>query len=166
MEMKRRHPELRLLCDPSHIAGRAALVEDLVDKAVALNFDGLFVEAHCRPEEARSDAAQQITPARLGEIMQRISRREPVAATAEMAVFREEIDKIDTSLIELLAQRMEVSRKIGGIKKASSIPVFVSDRYDKLLEACRKEAAGAGLDPDFAEEVFRLIHEKSVEEQL
>ena len=166
MEMKRRHPELRLLCDPSHIAGRAALVEDLVDKAVALNFDGLFVEAHCRPEEAMSDAAQQITPTRLGEILQRISRRGPVAATAEMAVFREEIDKIDTSLIELLAQRMEVSRKIGGIKKASSIPVFVSDRYDKLLEACRKEAAGAGLDPDFAEEVFRLIHEKSVEEQL
>jgi len=166
MEMRRRRPGFRMLCDPSHIAGRSALVEDLIEKAVALDFDGLFVEAHCCPEEAKSDAAQQITPARLGEILQRISRREPVAATAEMAVFREEIDKIDSSLIALLASRMEISRKIGGIKKAGQMSVFSSSRYDKMLESCRDEAIKAGLDADFAEEIFRLIHEKSVEEQL
>lgn len=166
MEMRRRRPGFKMLCDPSHIAGRSTLVEDLIEKAVALDFDGLFVEAHCCPEEAKSDAAQQITPARLGEILQRINRREPVAATAEMAVFRDEIDKIDTSIIELLARRMEISRQIGGIKKAGSMAVFSSGRYDKMLESCRIEAEKAGLDAGFAEEIFRLIHEKSVEEQL
>ena len=166
MEMRRRRPGFKMLCDPSHIAGRSALVEDLIEKAAALDFDGLFVEAHCRPEEARSDAAQQITPARLGEILQRANRREPVAATAEMALFRDEIDKIDSSIIDLLARRMEISRSIGTIKKAGQMQVFSSGRYDKMLEACRTEAERAGLDPGFAEEIFRLIHEKSVEEQL
>ena len=62
IELRRRIPELPIICDPSHIGGRRDLIAPLCQQAMDLGFDGLIVESHCNPDSAWSDAKQQVTP--------------------------------------------------------------------------------------------------------
>lgn len=55
-------PEISIFCDPSHIAGTRSLIVDVCKKALSYGTDGFFIESHCCPGEALSDAEQQLTP--------------------------------------------------------------------------------------------------------
>ena len=72
VELQNNFPDLPLICDPSHIAGRRDLIFDLSQSALDLNFDGLMIESHIDPDNAWSDAAQQITPKKLIQLMKEL----------------------------------------------------------------------------------------------
>ena len=117
IELHRRLPGLQIFCDPSHIGGRRELIAPLSQQAMDLGFDGLVVEAHCSPDCAWSDKAQQVTPEALAYIIRNLVIREQSVTTESLTELRAQIDKIDDELLELLARRMRVSRDIGQFKK-------------------------------------------------
>ena len=166
IELHRRLPELTILSDPSHIGGRRELIAQLSQQALDIGFSGLMIECHPEPECALSDAAQQITPAELREIIASLQwRRTPVGRDA-LSEYRLHIDTIDSRIIELLSERMEVARAIGEYKHAHNMAVVQHDRYNELLIAAEARAEAIGLSPKFINQIFSAIHEESVRQQL
>lgn len=166
IELRRRLPNLPILCDPSHIAGRRDLIEKLSIQAIELNFDGIIIESHREPDVALSDASQQITPLRLKQIVDNLPPLGICTDGESLAPFREEIDRIDSELIALLARRMKVSKEIGEIKKRRNIPVIQPERYNALMARRVEEAQEISLSPDFMRRILSAIHEESVRVQI
>lgn len=167
IEFKRRRPDIPLLCDPSHISGNSVLVETVVRQASRLGFDGLMVEVHCEPQRALSDRKQQITPEQLDNILQGIRFGSAQSDSDEMlSVFRARIDEIDRSLFDIVAQRMELSDKIGEYKKAKDISVLQLNRYRELLSNSLAYAERHNLNKDFVKQLVELIHQESINRQL
>ena len=117
IELHRRYPSLPIVCDPSHIGGRRDLIAPLCQQAMDLGFDGLIVESHCSPDEAWSDAAQQVTPDVLDYILSLLVVRDEIVTTEGITQLRRQIDELDNQLIEILSKRMRVCREIGQYKK-------------------------------------------------
>lgn len=166
IELRRRVPGLPLLCDPSHISGRRDLVPALCQHALDLGFDGLMIECHCCPDEAWSDAAQQVTPSALTELLAGLQARSAVSPAGLFAAQRERLDRLDAQLVQILAQRMAVSREMGNLKRDHDLMVLQSDRYDALLSAIAADAERQGLDPIFIRKIFETIHAESIAQQL
>lgn len=166
IELKRRYPDLPILCDPSHIGGTRDLIQPLSQQAMDLNYDGLIIESHCNPDEAWSDAAQQVTPSRLKEILSNLVIREEGQSTEDLSILRRQIDELDNQLLELLAKRMRVSREIGTFKKEHNMTVVQTDRYDEILNKRIPQAKGLDVDPEFMRTILEAIHEESVRQQV
>ncbi len=165
-ELRRRIPNLTLLCDPSHIAGRRGLVEQVARKAMAMHFDGLIIECHCQPDEALSDAAQQLTPAQLAELVKSLPAGGTAIADTELESLREQIDRIDESLLETLAARMQLTDTIGRYKQQRSLPAVQPMRYKAMIETRTDYGSRLGLNPDFLRVMLSAIHEESVRRQV
>lgn len=167
IELHRRLPDIPLLCDPSHIAGRRDLVEKICREASLMNFNGLIVECHCDPDSALSDAAQQITPSRLAEILAGIATSSGSGdEDPRLADLRRDIDRLDTEMLEILARRMKVSQAIGDFKRVQGMPVVQPERYKILMERLVEEGARLGLQPQFLRLLLATIHEESVRQQI
>lgn len=166
IELRRRVPGIPIICDPSHICGRRDLVAAVCQHAMNLAFDGLMVESHCRPDEAWSDAAQQLTPIDLAAILSALQPRSAEPNASLFASCREHLDKLDTALIDILAERMAVSREMGGLKREHDLMVLQSDRYNAVLNTIAAEGQQKGLDPEFLKKIFELIHAESIAQQL
>ena len=166
IELRRRIPQLPLICDPSHIGGRRDFIAPLSQQALDLGFDGLIVESHCHPQEAWSDAQQQVTPDALKQILQTLVVRSTRAVDEGLRPLRAQIDDIDNQLMMLLAQRMQVCRQIGMYKKEQNLAVLQTNRYNEILEKRGEQARLCGMSAQFAAEVFEHIHEESVRQQL
>ncbi len=165
IELKRRMPQLPLYCDPSHIGGRRDLVAPLSRQAMDMEFDGLIIESHCKPDKALSDSAQQITPDELRELIAGLDR--PCRAEdGGLDDCRRRIDAIDDELMELLARRMAVSREIGRYKRERGLAIVQPDRYRTLIERRAAEAARLKIDENFVRSILETIHEESVRQQL
>lgn len=133
IELRRRLPQLPLLCDPSHIGGKRELIAPLSQEAMDLGFDGLIVESHCTPDEAWSDKQQQVTPDVLCFMLHTLVVRETTQTTEPLAELRQQIDRLDDELLALMAKRMRISREIGQYKKEHSMPILQAKRYDEIL---------------------------------
>ena len=166
IEMKRRFPHIPMICDPSHIAGNRELVPQLCQQAMDLNFDGLMIETHCYPDCALSDGRQQLEPETLIQLLRSLEFRENNDLTEVLTVFRDRIDKIDRSLLELLSERMRISKEIGIYKKTFRIPVLQNRRYDAILQESINLAEELDLTPDFVTSLMKAIHEESVKQQI
>lgn len=166
IELKRRLPDLPIICDPSHIGGNRELIEPLSQQAMDLNFEGLIIETHCNPDAAWSDAKQQVTPARLKEIIAGLVIRDTKVTTEDLKDLRKQIDELDQSLLELLSKRMRVSREIGTYKKEHDMVIVQTDRYEDILKRRIAEASTMGMNPEFMRVVLEAIHEESVRQQL
>lgn len=169
-EIKRRIPNISLLCDPSHISGKREYIAEVSAKALSLGFDGLMVEVHNAPDSALSDAAQQITPEEFRQILASLEIRNREIDDKELqtaiAGLRAEIDRLDASLVDILAARMSVVDKIGEYKKSANITVLQTGRWNTVLETVSRLAAEKGLDPHYVERIFKIIHEASIERQM
>lgn len=165
IEMKRRYPDIPLLCDPSHIGGKRDLILPLSQQALDLMYDGLMIECHCNPDKALSDSHQQLTPARLSEVLSSLKPRQQ-GSQADLEGLRNRIDVLDEGIIKLLKDRMDVSRKIGSYKQEHNMPVLQSKRYGEIVEKRTELARSMGLDSDFAKQLMELIHKESVRIQL
>lgn len=163
IELKRQHPDLPLFCDPSHISGQARLVAKVAQTAMDLNFDGLMIETHPHPQQALTDADQQLNPAQLSRLIAnlRIPDKNNTIPN-ELQLLRQQIDIIDGELLRHLADRNSVSQKIASIKQANNLPILQLDRWEQLLGSHLAEAAALGLSEDFVRRIFEEIHSESV----
>ena len=165
IELRRRYPNLPIICDPSHIAGRRDLIQLLSQQAMDLGFDGLIIESHCNPDAAWSDAKQQITPETLKEMLGNLIIRDSVH-TESLSDLRMQIDEIDDKIIEILAKRMRISKEIAEFKKEHNMPVLQAGRYDEILTKRSLQGAALGMSEEFMKEVFEAIHGESVRHQM
>lgn len=166
LELRRRLPQLPLICDPSHIAGKRELILSLSQQAMDLNFDALMVETHCNPYCALSDARQQVTPDELMVILGKLVHRVAVVQNADFQAYREQIDEIDRELMGLLSKRMEIAREIGELKREKGMMVFQPLRYNEIMERYVKFCADGKLEVDALREIFEIIHSESIRQQL
>lgn len=166
IELRRRYPGLPVFCDPSHIGGKRELVASISQQALDMSFSGLIIESHCDPDCAWSDKAQQITPEVLNFILHTLVLRDKSTSTESLALLRQQIDRIDDDLIELLDKRMHVAREIGQYKKEHSMPVIQAGRYSDLMQRRVKAAESLGMAPEFMKSVLAAIHEESVRQQI
>ncbi|WP_048798350.1 chorismate mutase, partial [Segatella buccae] len=142
------------------------LIAPLCQQAMDLGFDGLIVESHCSPDEAWSDAKQQVTPDILDYILSLLVVRDEHTTTEGIRQLRAQIDELDNQLMDLLAKRMRVCREIGTYKKEHNMTVLQANRYSEILEKRGAQASLCGMSPEFAAQVFEHIHEESVRQQL
>lgn len=166
IELRRRIPELPIICDPSHIGGRRNLIAPLSQQAMDLGFDGLIVETHCSPNEAWSDAAQQVTPDELYNILSQLTIRDGHVDIEGIHGLREQIDALDNNLVELLSNRMNICRKIGSYKKEHNMTVLQANRYKEIIDKRGAQGELFGLDSEFVKHIFELVHEESVRQQM
>ena len=165
-ELHRRLPQLPIICDPSHIGGRRDLIAPLCQQAMDLGFDGLIVESHCSPDDAWSDAKQQVTPEILDYILSLLVVRDEHYSTEGLHQLRGQIDELDNQLMDLLAKRMRVCREIGTYKKEHNMTIVQTNRYNEILDKRGAQASLCGMSPEFAAQIFEHIHEESVRQQL
>ena len=169
IEIKRRFPEMLMICDPSHISGKREYIQEISQQAMDLGFDGLIVESHICPEIALSDAAQQVTPMALSEILDKLVIRdidsENVEYKENIDELRARIDVLDNDLLELLASRMRVSDEIGKYKKQNNITILQPGRWDTILGKVFEKGNQKGLDHECLEKIFKAIHQASIDRQ-
>ena len=169
IEMKRRHPGMMMINDPSHIAGRRDILLDVAQKAIDLDFDGLIIESHIDPDNAWSDAKQQITPEKLGELLNAIIwRKEDIDSEelhAAMEKMRQQINQLDDELIQLLSQRMKVADRIGEYKKQNNITILQTNRWNAILERAFAKGEKLGLSKEFVTKYFDAVHMESINHQ-
>lgn len=166
IELRRRIPQLPIICDPSHIGGSRELIAPLCQQAMDLGFDGLIVESHCNPDCAWSDAKQQVTPDVLDYILSLLAIRDDKMTTEGIVALRKQIDELDNQLMELLAKRMRVCREIGQYKKEHNMTVLQTGRYNEILDKRGAQGVLCGMDPKFVKEIFESVHEESVRQQI
>jgi len=169
IEMKRRYPGMLFINDPSHICGRRDILQDVAQTAIDLDFDGLIIETHVDPDNAWSDAKQQITPARLGEMLSAIRwRKEDVASEeyhAALEKLRQQINQLDDELMQIIGERMKISEKIGQYKKENNITILQTNRWNAILERAFKKGDKLGLSQEFITKYFDAVHMESINHQ-
>jgi chorismate mutase len=169
IEMKRRNPEMMMINDPSHICGRRDILLDVAQKAIDLDYDGLIIESHIDPDNAWSDAKQQITPEKLGEMIGSIRWRiEDVASEAYHAALeklRQQINQLDDELMQILSQRMKVAEKIGLYKKENNITILQTSRWNEILDKATAKGDKLGLSKEFITKYFDAVHMESINHQ-
>ncbi|HTB99632.1 MAG TPA: chorismate mutase [Ferruginibacter sp.] len=169
IEMKRRFPEMILICDPSHICGRRDTLQAVAQKSIDLDFDGVMIESHIDPDNAWSDAKQQITPERLAEMLGALIWRSESTDKQEfltaLATLREQINHVDDELLLLISQRMKIADKIGEYKRENNITILQPGRWNELLEKAVQKGDKLGLSKEFVEKYLDAVHLESINHQ-
>ena len=165
IKLKNKFPDLLLLGDPSHMGGHDFLIKEISQKMMNLNYDGLMIEVHNNPLEAWTDAKQQITPEDLKDILDTLEI--PIENTNNGLVeYRMQIDEIDDQILSLVKQRFDITKKVGEWKQEHNVAIFQQGRYEEILKKNEIRAKRYNLDLDLINNIFNVIHEKSVEQQL
>lgn len=169
IELKKEFPDLPLILDPSHICGRRDTILDVSQTALDLNYDGFMIETHTSPDDAWSDAKQQVTPASLKEIIKALVIRNQSSSEEtfkqKLNIYRGDLDKLDNHLLALLKSRMDISEKIGLLKQSENVAILQSARWEEILKSMREEATKKGLNQEFISEIFKAIHVESIKTQ-
>lgn len=170
IELRRRCQGLTILSDPSHIGGRRHLLLELAQQALDLDFDGLMIETHPQPDEAWSDAKQQITPAAFLELLEQLVLRQGQTTDPwvleQLQQHRQVIDSLDSQLLALLGQRMEEVRQIGEYKNEQNMAILQLQRWEEILQTSLGQAAQHELSPLFVEQLMRLVHNEAIRQQM
>ena len=169
IDLQNRFPLLPLICDPSHITGRRDMIQEVSQQALDLNYDGLMIETHIDPDNAWSDAAQQVTPHRLKEIFEDLKVKKKSSESAsyiiEISKLRTKIDASDSKLLEIIGERMKISEAIGNLKKENKIAVLQNQRWMEILERMKEQGSEIGLSEQFILNFFKAIHQESISHQ-
>ncbi|MBI3134962.1 MAG: bifunctional 3-deoxy-7-phosphoheptulonate synthase/chorismate mutase type II [Bacteroidetes bacterium] len=164
--LKGEFPKIKLLCDPSHICGRRDLLAEVSQKAIDLIYDGLMIESHITPDEAWSDAQQQITPDQLNTLLENLVIRTEYSADdtfkKNLEALRCEINAIDQELLNLLIKRMQVVQQIGQYKGKNQITILQPNRWEDIKATHLALAREYGLSDAFIEKYLEAIHLESI----
>lgn len=166
-QVRKERPDIPVLLDPSHMSGDAERVPELMKKIAELGLDGAMIEVHSHPEQALSDAKQQITPVAFSAALTTNSQQ-PTANNqqpTELNWLRAEIDELDEALWDTIAARMEVSKRIGEWKKERGIPPLQPARFREIGERLKGRGESLGLSQEFMMKVWEMIHEESLKQQ-
>lgn len=169
IELKTRIPDLDIICDPSHIAGTRELISLISQKALDLDMAGLMIESHIHPDAAWSDAKQQVTPASLRNIVEglvvRTASSDNKSFKDTLTILREQIDQLDDEIMQKLASRMKISEKIGQYKKDNNVTILQVNRWEEIIQTRITLGRAMGLNPEFTNELLKLIHNESIQVQ-
>lgn len=169
IDLKREFPDLMMICDNSHICGRRDLLQQVAQEALDLNYDGVMTEVHPRPDEAWSDAAQQITPDRFQELMSSLILRQELAEDSSLSAhiddLRQGIDELDDELLHILVKRMSLADEIGRYKKRNNLSILQTSRWNEILEQSLEKARQHGLSDVFMNKLLRAVHQESIDRQ-
>jgi chorismate mutase len=169
IEMKRRFPDMLIICDPSHICGNRTGLQAISQKSIDLDFGGLMIETHIDPDKAWSDAKQQITPERLAEMISdlkwRLENTQEQEFVNALAKLREQINQVDDELLALLGQRMKISNKIGEYKRENNITILQTNRWNEILEKALVKGEKLDLSKDFVTKYLDAVHMESINHQ-
>lgn len=169
IELKTYFPGIPIICDPSHISGTTEYIEEIAQKAMDMNMDGLMIESHCCPEEAKSDAQQQLKPTALKEILEKIRIRkssiDDIGFINKLEKYRDQIDSLDTQMLELLSQRMDIVEKIGKYKKENNVAILQILRWENILKTRTEQGVNLNLPEDFIKKLLQLVHKISIQKQ-
>ena len=169
VEMKRRFPEIPMICDPSHICGNRELLQSVSQQALDLDFDGLMIESHINPDVALSDKNQQVTPSALAEIMDSLVVRQPEIPDEQLneklKQLRQQIDILDDDLLRLLGDRMKVAEDIGMVKKEKGITILQTNRWEEIIEKATTKGRLQGLSEKFMVRYLNAVHQESIDHQ-
>jgi 3-deoxy-7-phosphoheptulonate synthase len=170
IELRRRLPDIPIICDPSHIAGARPYLHEISQKAMDLNFDGLMIESHIDPARALSDSAQQLTPNDLKELLSRLIYRNPDPSDPKLldvlGELRQQIDVYDDHLLDILEKRMKLAETIGRYKKENNITILQSTRWDEIINKVISRGKAKSLSYDFIDTIFKAIHQESINHQM
>ncbi len=166
IRLKKKCPELSIICDPSHISGNTAMIQEVAQTALDLNMDGLMVETHVSPQTALSDAEQQITPKQLAALISSLVLRETSAEdknfNAQLKKLRESIDEVDMKLLQVLGERTKLVQEIGRFKKQNSVTILQIERWFEILKTRQGMGVSCDLENQMVSELFELIHKHSI----
>ncbi len=169
IQLKQKFPNLPLICDPSHICGNRDQLKEVSQTAIDYNFNGLMIESHFDPNSALSDSKQQITPSTYGQLIESLEFRKDFSdqdkVQNKLKQYREKIDSIDEEIICLLRERLFEVEKIGQLKKQENVSYFQVDRYTEQIQMRSKLSKKNGIDADFVEALYKIIHEESLKKQ-
>jgi chorismate mutase len=169
IELQTKFPDLPIINDPSHITGKRDMIFDVSQTALDLNFDGLMIETHFDPDNAWSDASQQVTPQSLIQIMKDLKIRKETDPETEynktLDNLRAQIDVVDNQIIDLLGKRMKAADGIGKLKKQKNVAVLQSKRWNEILGRMVLEGQDHGLSEEFILKMFKAIHQESINHQ-
>ena len=162
-------PDIPMINDPSHICGRRDLLQRVAQKAMDLNFDGLMIESHITPDDAWSDASQQITPEVYGDLIRDIVIREylpdEIKEKSTLDRLRKQIDMIDEEIMTILGSRMKIAREIGQYKKDNNMTILQTERWKEVLSKFVDRGTQSGLSEEFITRIIKSIHDESIEQQ-
>lgn len=169
IDFQSKYPQIPLIIDPSHITGKRDMVFQVTQQALDFNYDGMMIETHCNPDAAWSDAAQQVTPNQLKQILDQLVVRNSDATDGDyqqqLVQLRHNIDNFDAKLLDILGQRMQIAEAIGALKKTKNVAVLQNKRWNEILERMVKEGAARGLSEAFIVQFFKAIHQESIAHQ-
>jgi chorismate mutase len=169
IDLKNRFPDLPLIIDPSHITGNRDMIFQVTQEALDLNYGGMIIETHIDPDNAWSDAAQQVTPTRLKQIIFDLTIRKETDDAYEyqskLAKLRGKIDEFDAKLLDIIGKRMKVTEDIGALKKEKNVAVIQNKRWNEILEKMVNEGSQKGLSEEFIIQLFKAIHQESISHQ-
>lgn len=169
IEMKLKHPGMPFINDPSHICGRRDILLDTMQKAIDLDYDGLMIESHIDPDNAWSDASQQVTPERLKEILDLIIWRKEDINSEEyhnaLEKLRQHINQLDDELMQILGQRMKVAEQIGNYKRENNITILQTSRWNEIIDRACAKGDKLGLSKEFITKYLDAIHMESINHQ-
>ncbi|MPT36491.1 bifunctional 3-deoxy-7-phosphoheptulonate synthase/chorismate mutase type II [Flavobacterium sp. WV_118_3] len=169
IELQSKFPDLPLICDPSHITGKRDMILEVSQQALDLNYDGLIIETHIDPDNAWSDAAQQVTPSALKQIFKDLRIRKITDEADEynqkLEGLRTQIDEIDSKLLNILGKRMKIADSIGALKKERNVAVLQNKRWNEILGKMVLEGEERGLSEEFILKMFKAIHQESIAHQ-
>ncbi len=169
IELQSRFPDLPLICDPSHITGKRDMIQDVSQQALDLNFDGLIIETHIDPDNAWSDAAQQVTPDALKQMFIDLKVRKETDEADDynlrLAKLRTQIDEYDEKILEILGGRMKIADQIGLLKKEKNVAILQNKRWNEILGKMILDGEKKGLSEEFVLQMFKAIHQESINHQ-
>ena len=165
IDFRQERPDMPMICDPSHIAGKRNLLFDVAQQALDLGFDGLMIETHHKPDDAWSDAQQQITPDEFNQMTIDLRQRNKTITNEEVTELREALEKLDRIIVDMIGERMEVAREIGKIKKDNNVAIYQPEQFKKAIEKQVLEATDLELSNEFITNLFTAIHNESVRQQ-
>lgn len=169
IELKRLHPEIPIICDPSHISGNRDLISLISQKALDLEMDGLMIETHIHPDSAWSDKDQQVTPKELKRILDELVFRKRISNNKDfknkLENLRSEIDHLDEEILQKIGARMKIAIEIGKYKRENEVTILQMDRWDQILQQRKRLGTAIGLNEGFIDEFLSIIHKESIDQQ-
>ena len=169
IELKRRYPDLPLICDPSHICGQKEMIQAVAQTALDLNYNGLMIETHIDPEMALSDKQQQLTPSALVELLQSLIIRQPstddIIFINLLEELRDKIDRKDADILSLISERMGIASDIGRYKKENNMTILQIKRWNEIMTTRLQFGLNKDLTSEFIIKLYELIHDESIHQQ-
>lgn len=166
--LKEMIPEIVMVNDPSHIAGKRALIPLISRRAFEEGADGLMIEVHTDPSNALSDSAQQVKPEIFWDIVNSLNIKninKRASGDSSVDELSSELDMVDDLLIHTLANRLDISRQIASAGNSELSRSVNSGSREQSLKRLLGVASLDGLSPGFIERLFDEIQRESSNNQ-